>query len=57
MSACIAIHEHTDIGEARRVAAEDLPARFTRLSKRLRRAYDTRPVSRDEWNAASGDDL
>jgi antitoxin VapB len=53
----VALRERLAREEARRVAAEDLPARLTRLAKRLRRAYDTRPISRDEWDAASGENL
>ncbi len=53
----VALRERLAREEARHVAAEDLPARLTRLSARLRRACDTRPVSRREWDAASGDDL
>jgi antitoxin VapB len=41
---------------ARRLAASDLPARLDALGRQLRRSYDTRPVSRAEWEAASGDE-
>jgi hypothetical protein len=37
---------------ARRAADKDLPARLAVLSQELRAAYDTRPVSRTEWDAA-----
>jgi antitoxin VapB len=40
----------------RREAAADLPIRLAALSERLRAAYDTRPVSRAEWDAASGEE-
>ena len=53
----VALRERLAREEARRVAAGDLPARLTRLSKRLRRAYDTGPISRDEWNLASDNNL
>lgn len=53
----VALRERLAREEARRVAAEDLPARLTRLAEQLRRAYDTRPISRDEWDAASSDNL
>jgi hypothetical protein len=37
-------------------AATDLPARLAALAERFSGDYDTRPVSRAEWDAASGDD-
>ncbi len=37
-------------------SAADLPTRLTALSRELRAAYDTRPVSREEWDAAAGDE-
>jgi antitoxin VapB len=40
----------------RRLAAGDLPQRIETLAQRLRKSYDTRPVSRAEWDAASGED-
>ncbi|WP_158926471.1 type II toxin-antitoxin system VapB family antitoxin [Acidisphaera sp. S103] len=42
---------------ARREAATILPARLTALSSQLRPTYDTRPVSRQEWDAATGDNV
>jgi antitoxin VapB len=51
-----ALRERLDREQVRRDAAEDLPARLAALSERLRNAYDTRPVSRAEWDAASGDE-
>ena len=39
----------------RQRAGDDLPARLDDLTRRLRAAYDTRPVRRAEWDAASGD--
>ncbi len=41
---------------ARRATEADLRARLASLPGHLRAAYDTRPVSREEWNAAAGDD-
>jgi antitoxin VapB len=41
---------------ARRAAEGDLPARLAALSGRLRTAYDTRPVSKEEWDVAAGDE-
>jgi antitoxin VapB len=40
---------------ARRAASAELPAGVAALAERLRAAYDTRPVSRAEWDAAAGD--
>ena len=45
------IREH-----ARRLASKDLPARLGALAQRLRDSYDTRPLSRAEWDAVSGDE-
>jgi antitoxin VapB len=52
----IALRERLSRERARRDTAASLPARLTALSTQLRAAYDTRPVSREEWNAATGDD-
>ena len=52
----IALRERVSREEARRVAAKDLPARLTAFADGVRGSYDTRPVSRAEWNAASGDE-
>ncbi len=51
-----ALRERLDREQLRREAAEDLPARLVALSERLRTAYDTRPIGRAEWDAASGDE-
>lgn len=51
----VALRERLDREHARRESAADLPARVAALSSRLRAAYDARPVSREEWDAASGD--
>jgi antitoxin VapB len=51
----VALRERLARVRARRDAAADMPARLTALVERLRPAYDTRPVSRAEWDAASGD--
>jgi antitoxin VapB len=51
-----ALRERLARERARRTAADDLPARLNSLSKRLRGAYDRRPVGKAEWDAASGDD-
>jgi antitoxin VapB len=52
----IALRERLSRERARRETAASLPARLTALSTQLRAAYDTRPVSREEWNAAIGDE-
>jgi hypothetical protein len=41
---------------ARRETAASLPTRLAALSSELRAAYDARPVSREEWDAAAGDE-
>lgn len=51
-----ALRERLTREQARRKTAADLPARVAALSSRLRAAYDVRPVSREEWNAAAGDE-
>jgi antitoxin VapB len=50
-----AIRERLDREQVRREAARDLPARIVAFSRRIRGAYDTRPVTKAEWDAASGD--
>ena len=50
-----ALRERLAREQARREVAADLPARLAALSQRLRAAYDTRPVSSAEWNAAGGE--
>ena len=51
----VALRERLRREEARRTAAGDLMARLTALAERLRGSYDTRPVTREEWDAAAGD--
>ncbi len=51
----IALQERLARERVRRETAASLPARLTALSAQLRAAYDTRPVSRQEWEAAAGD--
>jgi antitoxin VapB len=50
-----ALRERLDRERVLRTGA-DLPARLNPLLQRLRTVYDTRPVSRAEWDAASGDE-
>ncbi len=45
--------------ERERVAREpdkDLPARIKAFAERIRSQYDTRPVTKAEWDWASGDE-
>ena len=51
----IALRERLPPPPARHTGTADLPTRLAALSGRLRQSYDTRPVSREEWDAASGD--
>ena len=50
-----ALRERLDREQTRRAAAADLPTRIAAFSERIRDAYDTRPVTKAEWDAASGD--
>jgi len=50
-----ALRERLDRERARRRGANDLPGRLNDLLVRVRAAYDTEPVSRAEWDAASGE--
>ena len=52
----VALRERLDRERTRQACANDLPARLADLAQRLRPLYDRRPVSRDEWDAASGDE-
>ncbi len=52
----VALRERLARERARRESDADLPARLAALSGELRWAYDTRPISRQEWDAASGDE-
>ncbi len=55
----MALRERLARERARRKQAVSVPThlatQLAALSSRLRTAYDTRPVSRAEWDAASGD--
>ncbi|MEJ0070863.1 MAG: type II toxin-antitoxin system VapB family antitoxin [Pseudomonadota bacterium] len=51
-----ALRERLARERARRTFGDDLPARLNDLAQRLRDSYDTRLVSRAEWDAASGDE-
>ena len=51
----VALRERLARERNRRETAASLPTRLRALSSRLRTAYDTRPVSQREWDAAVGD--
>ncbi len=50
-----ALRERLARERLRRETAASLPDRLSALSRELRAAYDTSPVSRAEWDAASGE--
>jgi antitoxin VapB len=52
----VALRERLVRERTRREAAANLPTRLSALSRRLRVAYDPRPVRREEWDAAAGDE-
>lgn len=52
----VALRERLAREQARREAAADLPSRIAAFSRRIRDAYDTRPATKAEWDAASGDE-
>lgn len=51
-----ALRERLAGERARPEASADLLARIDAFSRRIHEAYDTRPVSKTEWDAASGDE-
>ncbi|MEO8714902.1 MAG: type II toxin-antitoxin system VapB family antitoxin [Acetobacteraceae bacterium] len=51
-----ALRERLARERARRDTTVRLSARLADLAERLRPAYDARPVTKQEWDAASGDD-
>ncbi|MEQ1864856.1 MAG: type II toxin-antitoxin system VapB family antitoxin [Micropepsaceae bacterium] len=51
----IALRERLERERAARLADADLPARIKAFAARIRPNYDTRPVTKAEWDAASGD--
>lgn len=53
----VALRERLARERARRESSAGLPARVAALSAQLRSDYDTRPVSRAEWDAAAGDEM
>ena len=50
-----ALRERLARAEAARAEDGGYAQRVSSLAARLRRAYDTRPVTRAEWDAACGD--
>ena len=52
----VALRERLNRERARRACDGDLATRLAALAERLRPLYDTRPVTRDEWDVASGDE-
>jgi antitoxin VapB len=51
-----ALRERLDRERKRRTADNDLSERLAALAARIRPLYDTRPVDKEEWDAASGDE-
>ena len=51
-----ALRERLERERARRQTSDDLPDRLAALAERMGAGYDLRPVSREEWDAASGDE-
>jgi antitoxin VapB len=51
-----ALRERLQRERARRAGTHNLPERLLRLAKKLRTRYDTRPVTKAEWDAAAGDE-
>ena len=51
-----ALRERLARERAKHDSAVDLPARIAAFSRRMRDAYNTRPVTKTEWDAAAGDE-
>jgi antitoxin VapB len=51
-----ALRERLERERTARAGDHDLPARIERIAASLRRRYDTRPVTKAEWDWASGDE-
>ena len=51
-----ALRERLARERSRRDAEVDLPALVAAFSRRIHPHYDTRPVTKPEWDAASGDE-
>ena len=52
----IALRERLERECNRRLCGEELATRLTDFAQGLRSHYDTRPITRAEWDAASGDE-
>jgi antitoxin VapB len=50
-----ALRERLQRERARRAATDNLPQRLLELAGKLRARYDTRPITKPEWDAAAGD--
>jgi len=51
-----ALRERLQRERARRIGIDNLPDRLLALATQLRARYDTRPVTKAEWDAATGDE-
>jgi len=51
----VALRERLEREKARRATGADLADRVATLAERLRGQYDTRPVGKAEWDAASSE--
>lgn len=51
-----ALAERLERERAAREACRDLPARIKAFSERIRPHYDLRPVTKEEWDRAGGDE-
>jgi antitoxin VapB len=52
----MALRERLAREKAKRKGGGDLPARLAAFSRTIQGMYDTRPVSKSEWDGASGDE-
>ena len=52
-----ALRERLAREKAARAAEPDLPARIAAFAQRVGAHYETRPVTKAEWDRASGDEL
>jgi len=51
----VALRERLDRERARRAGEDNLASRLTDLARRLSKSYDTRAVTPEEWDIASGE--
>ncbi|MCK6451641.1 MAG: type II toxin-antitoxin system VapB family antitoxin [Alphaproteobacteria bacterium] len=52
----VALRQRLARERARRRTDADLPKRLEAFARRIRKEYDTRPITKEEWDAASGDE-